>query len=386
MEKVYYLGYYDIPQNEDKKRNVVLAATNKMDYIVSALERNGYAVTLISAALSKNGKANPAEEIPIGKCSTLHLPKSLKWGNKFQRGISSYYSNLQLFLILWKHIQKGDTLIAYHAMSYITILKLLKRIKKFKLVLEAEEIYADVNDNARQRKKENSLFACADAYIFPTELLNEQLNSENKPCVISYGTYQVEPERMSKVDYRTNAEWSKEKIHVVYAGTFDLRKGGAMAAAKAAEFLNDRYHVHLLGFGGEEDIKAVQKEMSDASMKSGCTVTYDGLLRGEEYIRFLQACDIGLSTHNPEGKFNDTSFPSKILSYMANGLQVVSAHIPVVERSAIGGEMYFYHSQAPKQIANAIKIVDLSDATDSREVVSKLDQRFTREIKDLLEK
>lgn len=39
--KMYYLGYYDVVSNAEENRNHVLAASNKMTYIVSALERCG---------------------------------------------------------------------------------------------------------------------------------------------------------------------------------------------------------------------------------------------------------------------------------------------------------------------------------------------------------
>ena len=107
--------------------------------------------------------------------------------------------------------------------------------------------------------------------------------------------------------------------------------------------------------------------LSTAFQKSQkAKITYDGLLSGEEYIKFIQSCDIGLSTQNPNGKYNDTSFPSKILSYMANGLRVVSVRIPVVEESGIGKCVCYYDEQTPENIAKAIKSIDFSEEYDSR--------------------
>ena len=34
MKKIFYLGYYDTPDNKAENRNIVLAATNKMTYII----------------------------------------------------------------------------------------------------------------------------------------------------------------------------------------------------------------------------------------------------------------------------------------------------------------------------------------------------------------
>jgi hypothetical protein len=126
------------------------------------------------------------------------------------------------------------------------------------------------------------------------------------------------------------------------------------------------------------------KKIDEISKTTKATITYDGLLRGEDYIQFLQKCHIGLSTQNPDAEFNDTSFPSKILSYMANGLRVVSVRIKAIEISAIGNEVYYYDEQNPKDIAQAIMSIDFNEPYNSREIIKKLDAKFSKEIKDLL--
>lgn len=272
---------------------------------------------------------------------------------------------------------KGDTLVVYHSLAYVGLVRILKRLKGFRLVLEVEEIYADVTGSDKARKKEYKLFRRADAYIFPTELLNEKLNSEHKPHCIIYGTYQVEENR--------HYSFNDGKIHVVYAGTFDPRKGGATAAAAAAEFLPENYHVHILGFGSKADTEQLKQVITKVSKKSAATVTYDGCLSGEAYIRFIQSCDIGLSTQNPNAAFNDTSFPSKILSYMANGLRVVSIRIPAIERSAIGDLVTYYDTQTPEAIAEAICKIDMNAPYDSRAEIQTLHENFVAQIQSLLE-
>lgn len=376
MKQVFYLGYYDTEDNKAENRNFVLAASNKMTYIVSALEKAGYSVDLVSVSQTLNSHKYNGKIVSLGEHSRLILFKTLPWGNKLRRIISALYSKFKRTSFILKNIGKDDTLIAYHSVAYSSLLMFAKKIKKFKLVLEVEEIYADVNGKERDRKKEHKLFEKADAYIFPTELLNEKLNKANKPHCIIYGTYQVEPDRKCKFD--------DDKIHAVYAGTFDPRKGGALAAAAAAE-LDFNYHIHILGFGSEADTKMMKDTISELTKKCDCKITYDGLLSGEEYIKFIQSCDIGFSTQNPDAEFNDTSFPSKVLSYLANGLRVVSIKIEAIERSKIGNLMYFYDENTPKAIANAVKKVDINDKYDSREVIRELDKKFIEALGDLLE-
>lgn len=378
MKKVFYLGYYDTNDNKAENRNYALAASNKMTYIVSALEKAGFAVDLVSVSQTLNPQKYDGKIIPIGEHSNLVLFKTLPWGNKIRRVLSRMYSVCNVFCYILKNIGKNNTLIAYHSVGYASLLTLIKKIKKFQFVLEVEEIYADVNGKKSDRKKEYKLFKLADAFIFPTELLNEKLNTENKPHCIIYGTYQVEPDRRCKFD--------DGKIHAVYAGTFDPRKGGALAAVATAGELDNNYHIHILGFGNEKDTKMIMAQIAELSEKSDCQITYDGLLSGEDYIRFIQSCQIGFSTQNPDADFNDTSFPSKVLSYLANGLRVVSIKIDTVERSKIGKLMYFYEENTSKAIAEAVKKVDVTAPYDSREVIRELDKKFVKDIKEVLER
>lgn len=378
MSKIFYLGYYDIPENKGENRKIALAATNKMAYIISTLDKLGYSVEVISPSATQNSESYPAKSIKLGKNSKLVLFKTLSSGNKWNRIKSVFYSRIQVLKYLLTVLKREDKVIVYHSVAYANIVRLVKIIKKFKLVLEVEEIYSDVNGSRRERKKEHKLFRYADAFIFSTELLNKKLNVEHKPYSIIYGTYQVEKNRKCKFD--------DGKIHCIYAGTLDSRKGGAAAAISVATKLNSDYHIHILGFGNEEEKHRIQTNITELSKKYDCKVTYDGLLSGEEYIKFIQRCDIGLSTQDPTAEFNDTSFPSKILSYMANGLRVVSARIPVIECSAINKYMSYYSKQEPEEIAKAIKRINLSELYDSRNVILELDLNFQKDIKQLLEK
>lgn len=247
-----------------------------------------------------------------------------------------------------------------------------------------EEIYADVINDQKKRQKEMNFFKTADAFIFPTQLLDQAINITKKPSVIIHGSYLVEPEKVCKYKSTKNDDMSDKMIHCVYAGTFDPRKGGAAAAVAAAEYLPSNYHIHILGFGTEQEKENMKYEISRIAKKSKASISYDGLLSGEEYIQFIQSCDIGLSTQNPDADFNATSFPSKILSYLANGLRVVSIRIPAIEKSNIADKIYFYDKQRPFDIAKAIECVDISDEYDSRELIRTLANKFELELKQVL--
>ena len=135
----------------------------------------------------------------------------------------------------------------------------------------------------------------------------------------------------------------------------------------------------------EKETEIIRKHIENISFKSKCSVTYDGCLSGDEYLKFIQSCDIGLSTQNPDAEFNTTSFPSKILSYMSNGLRVVSIRIPAIETSDVGKYMYYYDIQTPEKIAEAIMSVNINDDYNGREVVAQLSNQFADKMKRILE-
>lgn len=375
MEKIYYIGYYDCDLNKEQNRKYILAATNKMTYIAKALAKNDLAVEIVSASGTQNKWGCGGRTLPLENNVTLKLFPSIGAGNKIKRLIQQKLILLQMFFYLLNTLKENDCVIVYHSLSYIRMLRLLHKFKKLRLLLELEELYGDVTGDSNMLRKEKQFAKKADAYILPTAMLKDSLSVGNKPCVLIHGTYQVEPQ--------IGSGFGDDKIHVVYAGTFDPRKGGGAAAA-AAEYLPENYHVHILGFGSKSDTETMQRLIADVSTKAKATVTYDGLLSGANYIRFIQSCHIGLSTQNPDAAFNATSFPSKILSYMANGLRVVSIRIPAVETSAIGDVMYYYDKQTPEEIARAIMNVDMRDVYDSRKVISMLNKKFVAEMKTVI--
>ena len=379
MKKCYYIGYYSDPSSESKRKTAP-AADTKMDYIISSLRKIGYDVEVLSFCVDDDRKSvfEKKSGYEIEKKGTRVIFFT-NYTSKFRflRVIGRLFSWIKIRKYLCKHCMGNESkILIYHSLGLLKVIGLFDKKKKG-FILEMEEIYADVIGKTNLRKKEIAAARRANQYIFPTVMLNAEVNIENKPFLIIYGTYQVENDRHCSFD--------DDKIHVVYAGTFDPRKGGAAAAAAAAGFLPANYHVHILGFGSKTDIDHIQQTVGEVSAKSAATVTYDGCLSGEEYIRFIQNCDISLSIQNPDAAFNDTSFPSKILSYMANGLRVVSIRIPAIERSAIGSLVTYCDTQTLEDIAKAIMNANLQISYDSRVLITQLDAQFQMKLGKLIE-
>lgn len=373
-KRLTYVGYYDVTSNEDERRDYSPAAVQKMDFILWTLARLGYATEVVSASRTRSERRHAGRVLPLANGNTLRLLPTLPWGGKLKRLTSVLYSRVLLLLWLLRNTERDADVLVYHSLGYAGVIGLARRMRGFRLVLEVEEIYADVTGKKRDRRTEQRVFRHASAFIIPTRLLTDAIGVADRPYVVVHGTYAMEPMLARR--------FADGRIHIVYAGTLDPRKGG-LAAVSAARLLDDRFHLHVLGFGRPSEVSAVRELIAD-SCDGPCRVSYEGLLGGEDHTRFLQRCDIGLSPQRPSAEFNRTSFPSKVLSYLVNGLQVVSIRIDALESSAIGDFIHFYDEDTPEAIADAIMCVDLDAPNEIAARLQELDASFMHELGGVL--
>lgn len=375
-QSIKYIAFFDT-QDSAVKRNYVTSASNKLEYIARAIASTSRDVEIVSMSQVQEEKFKfyVSEKKQVATGITLRLPFSWGGNSGFAGKLKIFWHLINMFFFLLLNCTKDEKVVVYHSLGYFDIIRWAKKIRKFKLILEVEEVYSDVSQMSKYwRNLEFKMFDIADAFILSNDFLDTKINRRNKPSVVIYGTYGAEPKRVEK--------FNDGKIHVIYAGTFDPNKGGAQTAIMAAEYLPENYHIHICGFGNLEDVEAVKKQVVEVKGKSISTITYDGLKKGNEFVEFLQQCHIGLSTQKPEGVYNDTSFPSKVLTYMANGLAVVSIKIPVLEKAAIADALSFYESSSGKSLAEAIMKCDYNQS--SRELLNILDQKFEENIKSII--
>lgn len=376
MKRIKYICYYNYIGEE--RRENVQAASTKIDYIIDVLNRNNIHVDIISKSLVSDEKFKPSfgGKIRIGDNKTLRHFIGLGCRNLLPVYlISRVLNTIHFFLWLLFNTKRNEEIIVYHSLGYTMSLMLLKKIKGIRIIGEIEEIYQDVHKQyALTSSSEYMFIKNCDKFIFPTQLLDEKLNSSRKPSLVIHGVYKSETITENKFD--------DGKIHVVYGGTLDPRKGSAVAAA-AAEYLPSNYHVHICGFGNPTQISRI---ISEVSSRTKANLTFEGELKGDEYRKFIQKCHIGLSTQNPDAAFNATSFPSKILVYLANGLQVVTIRIPAIEKSEIADALNFYNNQNPKEIANVIANIKSYDCNLGSKILSQLDKKFEWEFLKIIDK
>lgn len=371
---IQYISFYDHELNKDENRAFSPAGKNVTEYVANAIGRLGYQVEIISPIQTKEKFGlYRGKQYNINNNVSVVLPPCFGAAGIFGKILKRVWQKIIIYIFLFKRIKNDSVLIIYHSLSLLKFLSIISKIKKCKIILQVEEIYGDVENSEIIRKREMSAFKKADAFIFPTISLSNIINIDNKPNAIVYGDYSIKPLMVNK--------FNDGKIHCLYAGTFDKSKGGVFNAIDASIFLNDEYVMHILGFGSNLEIEEVKKAISLALERTNCKIIYEGLKSGDDFRNFVQKCDIGLSTQNPEGRYNDTSFPSKVLMYLTNGLDVVSVDLQVLHESKLKNVLHISKSASGIDIANAIlKISPKNNSELNNEILNELDYEFMQNI------
>lgn len=376
QKEIKYVGFYQNPLGSSKRTHA-LPATNKMDYIASAINEAGFNVVIVTPAWMTEENEQPFYEAT--KISNLSNWKkvisvnSWKTSNKFFLYTKIMWSWLWLTYWLICNVKKDEKILVYHSTWLSLPIILAKKINKFHLILEVEEIYSDVFTLNRYFDiLERKIIKEADSFLFSTELLIDKI-AEGRSFKVINGNYQI-------FDI-LNTPANDGRIHLVYAGIIDSHKAGAFNAVESALFLPENYVMHIIGFGEVEDLKMRINEINKISK---CKVTYDGLKSGLDFVKFCQSCHIGLSTQKMDGDYLNTSFPSKILTYLGLGLQVVSCEVDCVKHSKIGRYVAFYEIDSPQAIAEAIKKIDVKTLNNPRKKIKELHTEFVQELKKML--
>lgn len=372
-DKIYYLIHFDNKTN----RNVTPSAITKGKYVASALASCSSEVEIVSLAYPTKDSQDEVY-YQVSENVICHLFKGKYSNNRIIRYIDHKLYDKKIRKYLKQNVKKEDIIVVYHSLANMKLVKYIKKNVTDKIVYEVEEIYGDVINDEKAKIKELKAFKNASSYIFSNDYLNTIINTKQLPYVTCYGTYEIPT--LYKEAFNDNL------IHCLYAGTLAQNKG-ALNAINVAKYLPNNYLIHILGFGSEKDIADIKNAVNEVNNSYGTTkVIYEGLKLNEEYLKFIQKCQIGLCTQNIDAAFNTTSFPSKILSYMSNGLEVVGVNIAAIKNSKVGQYIQFYNVPDEKEIANAILNINLNNKTNNVDVVKELDKEFKEDLKDMLVK
>ena len=211
QKNIKYIGFYSYKELQ-YQRIGAQAAINKMDYITQAMIEVGYSVKIISpswiADSSKNAPFVASKKILESEKKEILFAPSIGTSNKLTRAIKIIFTLVWLFFYLIINTKRDEKIIMYHSPWLAFSVLLAKKIKKFYLILEVEEIYSDVGSlHSYFNHLEQKIFTKADSFLFSTELLAQKIALE-RPFIIIYGNYSLVQDKklVQKID---------KKIHLL---------------------------------------------------------------------------------------------------------------------------------------------------------------------------
>ncbi|WP_318617950.1 glycosyltransferase [Sporosarcina sp. YIM B06819] len=380
QKKVHYLCY-GINDKTEELLKYFPSAQPKISYLIDSIKAAGYQVNMVSSCMSNRGFFK-RKRFEIDEAEKHIFFSSFYSKFKLFRKLSLIGITLQTILYVLFKVKKGDCLLVYHSLNYILPLKIINGIFKKPFILEVEEFYSAVNENHRKfESKEIEFINSANGYLLVNDLMKEKIDLRNKPMIISYGNYKVPLKK------KENIFKDSQFINIVYAGVIEDNRKAAFLAAKTARYLNENYKIHILGFGNNKDIKELRELINNINTECGSEkVIFHGKKSGNQYTDFLQSCDIALSCHTyseTEKASADYTFPSKIITYLANNLRVVSADIRCVRESMMSSYILFYEENSAMSIARAIKEIDINTSYNSKNEILNLDREFILKLSQL---
>jgi len=385
MKKIHYINFY-LNQKEIEGRKLEVAAQSKILYIMESLLKAGFKVDVVSTAYTMDGMGfSPKKEIIISPEERhIYLPSmsSKKIIKKFKKA----FMQVQLFLYLFKKVKKDEIVLAYHSLAYMPILKLFKKLRNVKFILEVNDLYAlhytELKKITNIKNKECNFFNLADGFLFASPFMIE-LVKDRKPSIISYGSYKVFP-----IKNRIN----DGRIHVIYSGVIENLRKAAKLVTNAAIYLPEDYVIHIAGYGTEANLKEIVSLCNQINKIKGYTaIKYHGLLLGTEFNNLLDNCTIAVNCHsysNEDLWKSKYSFPSKIPLNMGHNLYLVSYNMPLILESPFAKFATFFNEFTPEAIANAIincsaKIKNKDTHRIPIDLIRELDYAFVKSLKDL---
>lgn len=370
MGKIFYIGWY-IADKDKGSYSGNVPGNLKMQYVSKKIQESGHQLVILSLAdnIKKKVYSNythfldPKTKITyFAGCS-----KSLFKGYL----INTWIKRIELVLYVLFVVHPSDTIIIYHSDLFTGLLAYLKKIVNRRMVCEVEEIYgfSASGDDWNSVDREFKSIKKFDSFILINDYLRDELEISHSNYVPCYGVVNIPKRRIPRCD--------DGFIHVVYAGTIEGRKKGAYQAVEAAEFLPPTYKMHILGFGKEENISALNDKIDEINVNKGFNmIVYDGFKSGDELDQYLYACHIGISTYVMRETFANHSLPSKIFTYMCHDLAVVRGFAPAYEGTEIAKNWTFYYEDTPQDVAKAIMDAKIPPIGQNESFLRRCDKRL----------
>lgn len=377
MRKIHYIGWY-IDERDDNCYTGAVPAKLKMRYVSKKIIEAGTVPCIFSLAEKKVlGFYRSCKKVGING-EKIKYTGGFNGKGKIAKKLGQTLKKIQFAKYIICDVKKDDIIMLYHSVPFT---KLLSKISPFFnrfVICEVEEVYgySATEDKPWINNEIKYIKAVSDKYMVVNDGIKEDFKLDDNTAVVSYGVVDI-PERKTE-------RFDDGKIHIVYAGTIENKKLGAMTAIEVAPLLSDRYAMHILGFGNEQNLNILKKRINEINAISKCKVSYDGYKKGDELSQFLFKCHIGLSSNVMRPNFANNTFPSKVITYMCHDLAVVLGYAKAFYDVPISQKWSFFMDYSPQSIADAITKIDVPKQGEYTDILNLHDKAVVDFIRGLI--
>jgi glycosyltransferase involved in cell wall biosynthesis len=216
---------------------------------------------------------------------------------------------------------------------------------------------------------ERMTFACASVSIATNESFREIAIRRGKMNPEDVFVVRSAP-KIEKFEIRSADPAMRKGAGTVlgYVGVIGQQEGMDLLVAAADHLINrmGRRDVHFIIVGFGPEVPNVEADVAARGL--GDHFTFTGALYGEDLLRALNSCDIGVSP-DPKNAMNDISTMNKVMEYMTLEKPVVQFDLK--EGRASAGEASVY-AAANDPVDFAAKIAGLMDAPDMAAQMGKI--------------
>ena len=238
-----------------------------------------------------------------------------------------------------------DVLVVSASMGATAAAK-LRGFKKVGIVTDLPK-FMGIAQNSFMLRTNEKIVDSADAYVFLTQQMNEEVNKKGKPYIVLEG--HVNNEMKDK----EHKPFSHDEKQIIYAGGINKIYGIEMLCNAFLDIALPNEILHIYGNGDYADeLKGLAKENPN--------LVYHGNRPNDEIVEAELCATLLVNPRPTTGEYTKFSFPSKTLEYMVSGTPVLSSRLP-----GIPGEyenyIFYFDDNTQESLAQKMReILDMS--------------------------
>lgn len=280
--------------------------------------------------------------------------------------------------ILLKISRLNDKIIFYHSPIYFIPCMVFIALG-YRVILQVNEVFYRTENYSRRKVHvylETLLLRKIKEVIVSTEKLKNFLPSNvNIITEISGPLLKLEETRQGK----KQRDCAKS---LVYAGIIDTAKNrGAFMSAEVMTFLPKNYCLDIYGFGNSHDIIELKSFIANHGLQN---VSICEQLNPKELNCILRKYDFGLAIQNIDNQFSFSSFPSKIITYLGAGLEVICMNVDIINEWRFVKYVRYEHDNTAESIAKYIERLSFNAYIDTSSFASDYETSILNELREKL--